>query len=413
MTIYPAIKLLLISPGRLPIPAYEGGAVENLLEIFLEFNEAHQHFEILCASASPLCQEGLAAGFKKTSFLYIKTRSLRFLVKKALFKVVRFFGFGLIEDVYFQEVLRNLGKKIHDFDLVVIENTPEYILPLRKVYKGYVILHLHNNYLYQKTHLNEEIIRSFDEIYGVSDFILSQLQNRIDSQRMHLLYNGIKVGKFNPKNPLEDCRYSRASLNIRPDEFVILYAGRVAESKGIMLLIDAFKKLAKIYPARLIIAGAPAFKNSSDDDCMVGARALAADLADRVIFLGYVDYDAMPSVYRIADIGVVPSLQPEGFGLTALEHLAAGNPVATTGLGGLSEVIDCATGYLLPIASDAFIDKFVAIIGHLYENPELQKSMSRLAIARAERFSDSIYSQRFKSLLQESFARAVAKKRHI
>ena len=65
----------------------------------------------------------------------------------------------------------------------------------------------------------------------------------------------------------------------------------------------------------------------------------ALGLADNVRFLGFVADDDLPLVYRAADIAIMPSRELEGFGLTAVEALAAGTPVLVTPVGGLPEVV--------------------------------------------------------------------------
>ena len=48
----------------------------------------------------------------------------------------------------------------------------------------------------------------------------------------------------------------------------------------------------------------------------------------------------MPQYYHMSDIAVVPSICNEGFGMVALEALAAGKPVIATRTGGMADFLN-------------------------------------------------------------------------
>jgi len=59
---------------------------------------------------------------------------------------------------------------------------------------------------------------------------------------------------------------------------------------------------------------------------------------DHGAFLGWIDDAMLHSLYRIADLCVVPSIY-EPFGLVALEAMASGCPCIVADAGGLREVV--------------------------------------------------------------------------
>jgi glycogen(starch) synthase len=61
-------------------------------------------------------------------------------------------------------------------------------------------------------------------------------------------------------------------------------------------------------------------------------------LSERGVFVGWIGDDVLHSLYRIADLCVVPSLF-EPFGLVALEAMASGCPCIVADTGGLREVV--------------------------------------------------------------------------
>jgi glycosyltransferase involved in cell wall biosynthesis len=121
----------------------------------------------------------------------------------------------------------------------------------------------------------------------------------------------------------------------RTDE--VLYAGKLTEDKGVRLLLDTWTR-APDMPGRLLIAG----RGPLEDD----VRAVA-DAHGSVTYLGGVPLDDLTAIRRRCSAAVVPSLWEEPFGLTAVEAMAAGTPVVTTGTGGLADIVDETTGWLV------------------------------------------------------------------
>ncbi len=116
------------------------------------------------------------------------------------------------------------------------------------------------------------------------------------------------------------------------DPPVMLYHGRVDARKGVLDLLDAARRLqAGGVRFRLLISGiGPTFDETA-------AAIPALGLQDSVEMTGYVDYDAVPEVYRRAGIFVSPTYA-EGFSNTILEAMASGMAVVSCRCVG---VVDC------------------------------------------------------------------------
>lgn len=119
------------------------------------------------------------------------------------------------------------------------------------------------------------------------------------------------------------------------DAPLFVYAGRLAEEKGVGDLLAAFADVRPTHPrASLRIVG--------DGPLATTLRDLAADLgvATAVEFRGHVPRDAVAAEWRDAWAAVVPSRWAEPFGLVAGEAVAHGVPVVASAAGGLAEVVD-------------------------------------------------------------------------
>lgn len=116
---------------------------------------------------------------------------------------------------------------------------------------------------------------------------------------------------------------------------VFVYAGRLAEEKGVGDLLAAFAATrARHARASLRIVG--------DGPLATTLRDLAGDLgvAASVQFRGHVPRDAVAAEWADAWAAVVPSRWAEPFGLVAAEAIAHGVPVVASAAGGLAEVVD-------------------------------------------------------------------------
>jgi glycosyltransferase involved in cell wall biosynthesis len=113
---------------------------------------------------------------------------------------------------------------------------------------------------------------------------------------------------------------------------------------GLESLIGAIKEVRERVPEILLLIGGKGRLSRE-----LSARVLSLGLEKNVRFLGFVSDEQLPLAYRAADLTVVPTVTLEGFGLIAVESLAAGTPVIVTPVGGLPEVVrDLSPALILP-----------------------------------------------------------------
>ena len=118
-----------------------------------------------------------------------------------------------------------------------------------------------------------------------------------------------------------------------PDERLILLVGRLVYEKGFHLALDALPGLIeRLGNVRFLIAG------SGTAEAELKAQAERLGLMEHGSFVGWTGDDELHSLYRIADLCLVPSIY-EPFGLVALEAMASGCPCIVADTGGLREVV--------------------------------------------------------------------------
>jgi glycogen(starch) synthase len=151
----------------------------------------------------------------------------------------------------------------------------------------------------------------------------------IDERRVAVIPNGIDPGDLRPVGDLEALRAEFAA----PHEKLVLLVGRLVYEKGFQLALDALPGvIERVENVRFLVAG------SGTHEAELKAQAQRLGLSKHGIFLGWIGDDALHSLYRIADLCVVPSIY-EPFGLVALEAMASGCPCIVADTGGLREVV--------------------------------------------------------------------------
>ncbi len=151
----------------------------------------------------------------------------------------------------------------------------------------------------------------------------------LDENRVTVIPNGIDPTDLVPVGDLVELRARFAD----PDEKLVLLVGRLVYEKGFQIALEALPPLIeRVGDVRFLIAGSGTAEQELRD------QATALGLDDHGTFLGWIGDDVLHSLYRIADLTVVPSIY-EPFGLVALEAMASGCPCLVADTGGLREVV--------------------------------------------------------------------------
>jgi len=151
----------------------------------------------------------------------------------------------------------------------------------------------------------------------------------IDERRVAVIPNGVDPSELRPSGDLQALRREFAE----PHEKLVLLVGRLVYEKGFQLALDALPEvIERVGNVRFLVAG------SGTHEAELKAQAERLGLAGHGTFLGWIGDDVLHSLYRIADLCVVPSIY-EPFGLVALEAMASGCPCIVADTGGLREVV--------------------------------------------------------------------------
>jgi glycosyltransferase involved in cell wall biosynthesis len=270
----------------------------------------------------------------------------------------------------------------------------------------------------------------------VSDYVTERTRQHFPelADRCETLYNGIDLKEFDREKDYAAARRQKVKR--------ILYVGGIWPHKGTHVAIDAFKMVAEKHPEVVMDLVGPQGDYPVEEACDLQDRAtlqrmaryfkkrefaplnlfrppaksyeyleflkskLTPELRDKVTFHGFVSRPDLVKLYYDADVFVFPPIWNEAFGVTPLEAMAAGVPVAVSRCGGIVETVqDQKTGFVVDPDDAAALAKGML---RLLEDDALREKMGRAGRQRALEFRWEIVNAgmlaRYQALVQADSA---------
>ncbi|MEM0017737.1 MAG: glycosyltransferase family 4 protein [Candidatus Korarchaeum sp.] len=174
---------------------------------------------------------------------------------------------------------------------------------------------------------------------------------------------------------------------------LVLSVGSLTHAKG----FDIIPRIAKLVNERLeaiflIIGGGP-------EEGALRELSTRLGVSDKVLLLGRRSYEETAKYYGAADLLLHPA-RYEGYGLTALESLAAGTPVIASDTGGLRDVVlNGVDGFLLPRDEVAMAERVVQLL----RDDSLRREMGRRGRERALRRTWRAVAEEYEELIARVF----------
>lgn len=216
-----------------------------------------------------------------------------------------------------------------------------------------VILHLQELWQGRQGKVLATLARRVDRIIAISEAVRDVLPARLRSRTIVVPNGTAPPDSYTPVDPT------------RPGPLTFVMAGRWNTWKGHEFLLRAWQRAGQ--PGQLVILGGSPPAGAGVD---VPGLVTGLGLGESVSIVGEVD-DIAPYITD-SDVMVVPSTQPEPFGLVSIEAFARGRPVIASDHGGSCEIVAPGTGWLVPPGDiDALADTLraldreqVALAGH-------------------------------------------------
>lgn len=306
------------------------------------------------------------------------------------------------ERVYndFERTIEEAGIKILCLNEHIFHN-PRVIFRLRKIFRDYDLVHAHlfptiywtslaargvgvklvyTEHSTSNSRRNKSYFRPIERLmYSRYDRIISisqQTQEALTSwlgqrdERFVVINNGVDTKKF-----------SSVKVSVVPKSLIMV--SRFASSKDQETVIRAMEHIDKDAVLRFVGEG------ENRKHC----EKLTQDLgvSDRVQFLG--SRSDVPVLVASSYIGIQSS-NWEGFGLTAVELMAAGKPVIATNVDGLKQVVEGA-GEIFNVGN---AQELAARVNYLLKDQEYYQKVARKCIQRATMYDISLMSEKYLKL---------------
>lgn len=190
-------------------------------------------------------------------------------------------------------------------------------------------------------------------ILAASDFIRQEVVATFErvAERTETVHSAVDLEPY--QRPPAARAAALAQLGLPADcPPIVAYAGKLVPFKGVDTLLNAaaiYERSAR--PLATVIAGGGPL------DAELAAQAERLGL-EHIWFLGDRRRDDCAALYHLAELVVMPS-RAEPFGLVALEAMASGTPLVGTQAGGLSEIVNDATGGLVPVDDHELLAEMV------------------------------------------------------
>lgn len=387
------MKIAVLTSGILPVPAVNGGAVENHIDFYLKYNNEHHLHDMTVFSVWDKKIIGHPALLSEVNhYKYIDTKSRWAKICKNVYECI--YGEGYYHrtiEYYFRKAWRLLNKS--HYDIILLDNRPGYAVNIEVPNNTRLFVYLHNDLLNNHTKGYQEIYDKSSRILTVSDYISNCVRTiNPNDQKCYTILNGIDLNAFSPEI---ETMITREQLGLSNKDFIIVFSGRLTKEKGVSELIEAITRLKNHSNIKLLIIGSPFYGDTANEDEFVRKlKQQASIIKDRIIFTGFIPYKLIPQYIKMSNIAVIPSLWDDPCPNTVLEAQAMGLPIISTRRGGIPEEVSEENAILIK-TDNHFIDNLTDAIQYLYLHPEKQKKMSKIAIEHSKYFNEKRYAEDF------------------
>jgi len=242
--------------------------------------------------------------------------------------------------------------------------------------------------------------RSCEGVIAPSRMAASQLVDlfSVSTTPVHVVPSGVPI----PADiSIEEKLKARRGLGVPEESLMLLYCGRLAREKNLLMLLDAFEfgVLPRFPNCKLVVAGSG--PDADDVQERVNSSPL---LTDSVVLPGFINRNCLDPIYATADVFVFPS-KSETQGMVSGEALAVGTPCVVVNEGGAPETVtDGVDGLLAPDDPRIFADAINRILG----DPELRARMGAAGIRSAATRTPEVMASQVISIYEDAIKQVKA-----
>lgn len=264
--------------------------------------------------------------------------------------------------------------------LLEVHNRPYYISFLKRFTDAKITLHLHNDPLEMKgsktVKQRKYLLDNCEYIYCVSDYIRKRFITGLDASdtsRVVVIYN-------NPQLTGSEVVPQKSNK--------VLYVGRLSNDKGVLELVEAYRRIMPLYPKWEFCIVAKIIGHPREFPFLKKIKTL--ERFPNFKFMYNISNAETIKHFSEAAIAVLPSKWPEPFGRVVLESIANGCATITSNYGGIPEIIGDA-GVMLNRLTD---DSIAIALNNLISDETIRHWFQQSAIKRCAEFHKVVQEQR-------------------
>ena len=280
------------------------------------------------------------------------------------------------------DYIRYLKSELHNFDIVHTHEyrTFENIVLAHYAKKSGVpyVLQAHGSlprimakqglkWIYDVS-FGQRLLRGASKVIALSQMEAKQYKSMgVLEEKIEIIPNGIDLSEY---SVLPSIGSFKKMFGMDEDEKIVLYVGRIHESKGLDLLAHAFKIISEnIDRVKLVIVG-------SDDGYAAELSGLlhSLGLEEKVILTGFVDKSVKLAAFVDGEVFVTPCFS--GFPIAFLESCLAGCPIITAS--GELEWINNNVGYVTEFSSGAIAKATITLLQDEQLRREFRKNSKHI-----------------------------------
>lgn len=342
---------------HLPPPVHGAAMVGLFIQQSPEINKSFTSMYLNLSTSTSVDDIGKGGWKKAWKYLWLIVKAFRIpfsFQPDIIYMTITAKGIGFYKDALLVLFLKPFGKQFvfhfHNKGVSINQN--------KKI----------DNWLYRRVFKNAHVIL-------LSELLYSDIEKFVPRARVHFCPNGIEAVN------------NKVNLKIK-SKFEFLFIGNLAESKGILDVVDSLAQLKTKYSDfHCTVIGGEGAMSASE----LLAHIELQNLNEHITYVGK-QYDSVKGEYITnADVILHPSHE-ECFPLVLLEAMSAGKPVVSTFEGGIPDIVENnVTGFLVNKKDISALCNRMEV---LVSNPELRIEMGQKA---QEKFLRSFTLSRFES----------------
>jgi D-inositol-3-phosphate glycosyltransferase len=406
------LKVLIITPGRLPLPAKLGGAIEEyILNLGKELTALGVDVTILDILSNSQDSDSTHKFERISNLKIVRIREPKIpFILSGLKHPTIIKGKRLVDDFLWGLAVKEFlsfhirSKRELPWSIIHFNSPIPLAICSRLLKKTNIhIVYTEHTYFaseragtvfYRKIlepKIMKTVLSSSTAIIALSSKTASALATfGISNDKIHVIALGIDERYFHTLN-IEKSKSFELLPGSNRASFIITFLGRVHPQKGIETLIEVAKMLKEHGVTDfMILIGGPLsgdFSVNKDTPSPYTLKLMKYVKKERlehhVIFLGRLTQEQKMALLNTSSVFVLPSYY-ETFGLVALEAMASGVPVIGSKVGALCDIIrNGYNGYLFKPGSS---EELFSILISLYRNKEHLKELGKNARETARKY---------------------------